>query len=166
MYSKLERNLIVAVIVIAVLYALLSLWPENKAVVEQPVPAAGTAAEEPPAKSEAKSRAGEVIANLIHIGSAELSFHGIRKRFGTMEELAQERLLNAKFSQGAVIDGYQYVVRARGQAFAAHANPAEGRGGRHYYIDQSLDLRYDDNGRASGASPYLSYSKRQPPDKP
>ena len=46
-----------------------------------------------------------------------------------------------------------------------HADPTSGPG-RHFFIDQTLDLRYDDNGQASASSQYMRYSGTRPASAP
>jgi hypothetical protein len=161
MHKRVERILISAAIIIAALYALVSFWP-----VESPPPAPAFTPypfpTEPTAETVAETKRieAEAIATLIRIGSAELSFHGLHERFGSVEDLVREKLLNKKYSNGVIISGYQYNLAAAGEHFAAYGDPIPGPG-RHFYIDQTLDLRYDDNGRGSPSSPYLSYSKNE-----
>ena len=167
MSRRIEGILIASAIFGALLYAIVSFWPA-----ENPQPQAQSSAAAAPIESPTMTQAtsrhaeAEAISNLIKIGSAQLSFRGLKKRFGTLEELTHENLLGRNFSEGAIIDGYQYGLGADAEHFAVRADPVPGPG-RHYFIDETLDLRYDENGRASSSSPYLSYSKNElpPPDK-
>ncbi len=161
MHKHIERILIGFALLVAAVYALISLWPEDK---PAPSPTAEVSTREQPAEPSSDSRKseGEVIANLMKIGSAEMSFRILKKRFGTIEELVRENLLSRIYSDGVIISGYQYSLTAGVENFASYADPATGPG-RHYFIDETLDLRYDDNGRASATSLYLSYGKNLQP---
>lgn len=162
MHKRIERILIAAAVLIAGAYALISFWPvDTTPVASPPSPPGLTREQSTETVADRKRVEAHVVASLINIGSAELSFRGLKKRFGTTDELVRENLLSKKYSDGVIIEGYQYTVVATAAQFAVWADPAPGPG-RHYFIDETLDLRYDDNGRASSSSLYLSYIKNQP----
>jgi hypothetical protein len=164
-HKSLEKILIVSAVVAVLLYALISFWPGGQQARIEPSPS--NVALRPLPKDEAPVEPNKsedsVIANLVRIGSAELSFRQTQKRFGGFGELIREKLLSQAYSEGAIIDGYRYMVEAGVQNFCVFADPAPGEG-RHYFIDETLDLRYDDNGRASSSSLYLSYAKNEERD--
>lgn len=154
--------MIIGAILIAAVYAVISFWPAESIPPQPPVNTEIERKERAPeTSSDRRQIEAEVLTNLIKIGSAELSFHSLRKRWGTFQELVRDNLLNAKFSEGAIIHGYQYSLVAGGEHFACYADP-DGELGRHYFIDKTLDIRYDDNGRASSSSLYLSDAQNQP----
>jgi hypothetical protein len=163
MHKRVERILIGLAILVAAIYALISFWPVDRPTSAPPKTSYMTPKEQPADSSQGFAKAeAEVIANLIKIGSAEMSFRTLKKRFGTMQELVRENLLSGKYSDGVIITGYQYSLGVNSEHFALYADPVPGSG-RHYFIDETLDPRYDNNGRASSSSLYLSYSKNQSP---
>lgn len=161
MHKRVERILIGLAILVAAVYALISFWPGDNPASAPPTTPYAIPKEQPADLSrDFRKVEAEVIANLIKIGSAEMSFRTLKKRFGTVEELVRENLLGGKYSDGVIISGYQYSLGVNSGHFALYADPVTGSG-RHYFIDETLDPRYDDNGRASSASLYLSYGKNQ-----
>jgi hypothetical protein len=160
MHKRFENILIIGVILIAAIYAAISFWPDETPTPQQPaaieVPQKNQAADKPPDIRQMEAKA---LANLIKIGSAELSFHRLRGRWGAFQDLVQENLLDSAFTKGTVIYGYQYSLQTGGEHFACFADPDEP--GRHFFIDETLDLRYDDYGRASASSPYLVDAKNE-----
>jgi hypothetical protein len=165
-HKRLERTLILLLIGSAAVYAIISFWPSGKlsrqSAGKAPIERNLSRAE--PA-TDSKQLEVQAIANLIGIGSAELSYRGLKNRYGTLQELVQENLLGRTFSDSAVISNYQYSLAAGDEHFACHADPDVGLG-RHYFIDESLDLHYNDSAPASISSPFLSYSKNQSTEKP
>lgn len=159
MHKSLEKILIGTAVAAVIVYALISFWPGGEQAAPEPAtvvtPAAAPKDEAPPERNPSED---SVIASLVRIGSAELSFRQTQKRFGTFAELVKENLLSPVYSEGAIINNYRYSMDSGIQNFCVFADPVPGDG-RHYYIDENLDLRYDDNGRASASSPYLSYAK-------
>ncbi len=163
MHNRVERVLIASAILVAAVYAIVSFWPDDSSrTVPPPTLRPVEALKEQPvdtSRESQKTQAG-VILSLTKIASAELSFRTLRKRFGTIDELVHENLLTRAFSEGVIIGGYQYNLSANTEHFSAYADPVPGEG-RHYFIDETLDIRHDENGRASSSSPYLEFSKNE-----
>jgi hypothetical protein len=162
MHKRVEQLLIASAIAIAAAYALLSYWPTGGPLPQSPAGPTLLQNDKPTdSVAETRRMEAEAISNLVKIGSAQLSFRALRKRFGSMEEITREGLISTRFSGGDAVGGYQYSMNATGEHFALYADPVAGSG-RHFYIDETLDLRQDDYGRASASSPYLAYGRNEP----
>jgi hypothetical protein len=162
MHKKLEPILIASALLFAAGFALWNFWPGGETSSHQ----AENAPSPPPSAQVEEGgvnrrQEAAVLTNMMKIGAAEVSHFRLKRRYGSLEDLVRDRLLSPKFSDGAIIEGYQYSVGANAEHFGAFADPIPGPN-RHYFIDESLDMRYDDNGRASSSSAFLSYSKNQP----
>jgi hypothetical protein len=163
--TQIEPILIATTVIIALAYTAISFWPSAESVPEAPTAASLPDTDpQPEAGRAAHAAEAEAVATLIRIGSAELSFHGLKKRFGSLSELAREGLLSSNYSEGVVIQGYRYSLSPGGDRFAVYADPVSGPG-RHLFIDETLDLRCDENGRASPTSPFLSFSRNTLPSE-
>ena len=99
---------------------------------------------------------GEMMANfaLYEIQNAEETFKDEKKngRFGTLEELVAEKILDKGFAEHL---GYQIEVNASGEKFDVSATPKEyGKSGRlSFFIDETGTLRAADHkGKPAAAS--------------
>jgi hypothetical protein len=118
--------LIIGAILAAGIYAVIRFWPSDSEPPQLFVRNSGQQEPAPEPAPESMQSEAEVIANLVRIGSAELSFHGMRKRWGSFEELAKENLLSSKFSNGVIIHTYQYILESSAEHFACYADPVPG----------------------------------------
>ena len=152
-------------ILVGVIFAIISFWPDAQNAPEEVIRKQNTQHGRVESGIEPFKAEARIVVHLIGIGSAELSFHGLKKRWGTIDELVHEHLLSGMFSDGAIIQNYQYSLEVGTDHFACFADPVPGPG-RHYFVDDTLDLRFDDNGRASPSSPFLGYGKNEPIQSP
>ncbi len=145
MHNRVERVLIASAILVAAVYAIVSFWPDDgahKAPATTPSPVEAPKEQLLDTSRESQKAEAGVIGNLMKVASAELSFRTLQRRFGTIDELIHENLLTREFSEGVIIGGYQYNLSANTEHFSAYADPVPGEG-RHYFIDETLDIRND-----------------------
>ena len=86
------------------------------------------------------------IHSLRTIAGAQSTYQNVFRKFGTLEELAANNLLDPNLSRGEK-NGYLFVVVANPDTFEVNAVPTVYRssGLRSFYIDESAVIRAGDN---------------------
>jgi len=94
---------------------------------------------------------GSAMATLRMVASAEAEYHDIFEKYGTLEELAAQNLIDSRLAAGTR-NGYHFAVElttgeANADGFAVVAVPITygSSGRRSFFIDESFVMRASDN---------------------
>ena len=86
------------------------------------------------------------------IRSAQISYMSQTGSYGTFPQLVNRNLLDSRFTgERPVVQGYAFTITVdSGGGYSVNADPKEGEG-RHFYMDQSNAIHYNDNRSASSS---------------
>ena len=94
---------------------------------------------------------GSAMATLRRVASAEIEYRETFEKYGTLEELAAQNLIDSRLASGTK-NGYHFTIElttdaSNADGFAVMAVPVTygSSGRRSFYIDESFVLRVSDN---------------------
>lgn len=109
-------------------------------------------------ESRAAANEASAIAGLRTVGTAQFAFWttGQDRYANDLAELTATGFLEAPLSTGTR-SGYNFVCVGSVASFTATASPASATTGkRHFFIDESMVIRWSNSGPANASSPPLN----------
>ena len=112
----------------------------------------------------------DAISSLRTVREAEVAFRSAHGRYGTLQELASDRLIQNSVATG-IFRGYKFTLVATSNSYEARAVPTKyganvysGTGSMSYYLDQSglIRGRNKQGEEANGDDPVLMRSDINP----
>lgn len=92
------------------------------------------------------------IQTLQNIHKAEATFYSTRGKYGNLDQLVADDLLNKNYGEGKTISGYTYTsTEVANNSFTVHADRAEASTAyRDFNITEKGDVYYVENKEAKG----------------